>query len=182
MDMKQFEVPADMRKFAEQSVEQARQAFDRFVSAAHEAIADFEDRAQAARSGAMDVGGRAMSFAERNMAASFDFAQKLVKARDVEEVVRLQTEYVKTQVQVLIRVLCEDLPLQAAIDAPRFKICFGGDVALEPGHPLSGSMAPALQKDPGPEGFGSAQVVGWRHGVLDAGADARRGGFARLLP
>jgi gamma-glutamyltranspeptidase/glutathione hydrolase len=88
----------------------------------------------------------------------------------------------QTQVQVLIRVLCEDMPLQAAIDAPRFKICFGGDVALEPGHPLSDSMAPALQKDPGPEGFGSAQVVGWRHGVLDAGADARRGGFARLLP
>lgn len=99
--MKPFEVPADMRKFAEQSVEQAREAFDRFVSAAHGALADFEGRAHAARSGAMDVGGRAMSFAERNMAASFDFAQKLVKARDVEEVIRLQTEYVKAQVQTL---------------------------------------------------------------------------------
>lgn len=99
--MKPFEVPADMRKFAEQSVEQARQAFDRFITAAHEAVADFEGRAQAARSGAMDVGGRAMSFAERNMAASFEFAQKLVKAKDVEEVIRLQTEYVKAQVQAL---------------------------------------------------------------------------------
>jgi hypothetical protein len=43
-------------------------------------------------------------------------------------------------------------------------------------------MAPALQKDPGPEGFGSAQIVGWRHGLLEAGADTRRGGFAHLLP
>jgi phasin len=99
--MKPFEVPADMRKFAEQSMEQARQAFDRFITAAHGAVADFEGRAQAARSGAMDVGGRAMNFAERNMAASFEFAQKLVKARDVEEVIRLQTEYVKAQVQAL---------------------------------------------------------------------------------
>jgi phasin len=99
--MKPFEVPSDMRKFAEQSVEQARQAFDRFISAAHGAVSEFEGRAQAARTGAMDVGGRAMSFAERNMAASFDFAQKLVRARDVEEVIRLQTEYVKAQVQVL---------------------------------------------------------------------------------
>jgi phasin len=99
--MKPFEVPADMRKFAEQSVEQARQAFDRFISAAHEAVADFEGRAQTARSGAMDVGGRAMTFAERNMAASFEFAQQLVKAKDVQEVVRLQTEYVKAQVQAL---------------------------------------------------------------------------------
>lgn len=99
--MKPFEVPADMRKLAEQSVEQARQAFDRFISAAHEAVADFEGRAQAARSGALDVGGRAMGFAERNMAASFDFAQKLVRAKDVEEVIRLQTEYVKAQVATL---------------------------------------------------------------------------------
>jgi phasin len=99
--MKPFEVPADMRKFAEQSVEQARQAFDRFISAAHEAVADFEGRAQTARSGAMDVGGRAMTFAERNMAASFEFAQQLVKAKDVQEVVRLQTEYLKAQVQAL---------------------------------------------------------------------------------
>lgn len=99
--MKPFEVPSDMRKFAEQSVEQARQAFDRFISAAHEAVSEFEGRAQAARTGAMDVGGRAMSFAERNMAASFDFAQKLVRAKDVQEVIRLQTEYVKAQVQAL---------------------------------------------------------------------------------
>jgi gamma-glutamyltranspeptidase/glutathione hydrolase len=88
----------------------------------------------------------------------------------------------QTQVQVLVRVLCEEFPLQAAIDAPRFKICFGGDVALEPGHPLVASMPAALQKDPGPEGFGNAQAVGRPHGILDAGADARRGGFARLLP
>ncbi len=99
--MKPFEVPADMRKFAEQSVAQARQAFDRFVTAAHEAVADFEGRAQAARSGAMDVSGRAMSFAERNMTASFEFAQKLVKAKDVEEVIRLQADYVKAQVEAL---------------------------------------------------------------------------------
>jgi phasin len=99
--MKPFEVPADMRKFAEQSVEQARQAFDRFISAAHGAVAEFEGRAQTARTGAMDVGGRAMSFAERNMAASFEFAQQLVKARNVEEVIRLQTDYVKAQVQAL---------------------------------------------------------------------------------
>jgi phasin len=100
-DLKSFEVPAEMRKFAEQSVEQARQAFDHFVEAAHGAIAAFEGRAQAARTGAMDVGGRAMSFAEQNMAAAFEFAQKLVMARNVEEIVRLQTEYVKAQVQAL---------------------------------------------------------------------------------
>lgn len=99
--MQHFEVPADMRKFAEQSVEQARKAFDGFISAAHQAVNDMEDRAKAARAGAKDVGGLAVSFAERNVASSFDFAQKLVRAKDVEEIMRLQREYVQSQIQVL---------------------------------------------------------------------------------
>ena len=99
--MKSFEVPADMRQLTETSMDQARQAFDRFISAAQQAVTDLEGRTQAARSGAMDVGGRAMNFAERNMSASFEFAQNLVKAKDVEEVIRLQTDYLKAQVQAL---------------------------------------------------------------------------------
>ena len=99
--MQHFEIPPDMRKFAEQSVEQARKAFDGFISAAHQAVNDFEGRAKAAQAGAKDVGGQAMAFAERNVAASFDFAQKLVRAKDVEEIMRLQGEYVKAQMQAL---------------------------------------------------------------------------------
>ncbi len=99
--MKSFEVPADMRKLTETSMDQARQAFDTFITAAQQAVTDLEGRTQAARSGAMDVGGRAMNFAERNMSASFEFAQNLVKAKDVEEVIRLQTDYLKAQVQAL---------------------------------------------------------------------------------
>ena len=98
---KPFEIPADMRKFAEQSMEQARKAFDNFVGAAQQAMNDLEGRAQAARSGAADVSGRAMTFAERNMAASFEFAQNLVRAKTPEDVLRLQTEYVKAQIQAL---------------------------------------------------------------------------------
>jgi phasin len=99
--MKPFEIPTDMRKFAEQSVDQARKAFDSFIAAAHQAVGDIEGRAHAARSGMMEMSGRAMTFAEKNMAESFDFAKNLVKAKDVEEVLRLQTEYVKKQIATL---------------------------------------------------------------------------------
>ncbi len=37
-----FEVPPEMRALAEKSVEQARQAFDGFISAAHQAVSAFE--------------------------------------------------------------------------------------------------------------------------------------------
>ncbi len=99
--MKPFEIPTDMRKFAEQSVDQARKAFDGFIAAAHQAVSEMEGRAHAARSGVMDMSGRAMTFAEKNMAESFDFAKSLVRAKDVEEVLRLQTEYVKKQIAAL---------------------------------------------------------------------------------
>jgi hypothetical protein len=42
-----------------------------------------------------------MSFAQQNIASSFELAQQLVRAKDVEEVLRLQSDYVRKQMQVL---------------------------------------------------------------------------------
>ena len=96
-----FEVPPEMRAFAEKSVEQARQAFDGFISAAHRAVSAFEGQAESARQGAKDVTEKAMGFAESNINSSFDFAQKVVQARNVEDVLKLQADYIKTQMAVL---------------------------------------------------------------------------------
>lgn len=82
----------------------------------------------------------------------------------------------QAQVQILVHLLERGLDPQAAIDEPRFKILLGGEVALEAGHPLAASLPDAANRSPGLEGFGAAQVVGWHHGVLQGGADARRGG------
>jgi phasin len=60
-----------------------------------------EGRASTARTGAKDVGEMAMSFAQRNIMASFEFAQKLVRAKDVQEMMKLQTDYIQTQMQTL---------------------------------------------------------------------------------
>ena len=42
-----------------------------------------------------------MSFAERNVAASFEFAQRLMQAKDAKEVTELQAEYIKSQIAAL---------------------------------------------------------------------------------
>lgn len=96
-----FEIPPEMRAFAEKSVEQARQAFDGFISAAHRAVSAFEGQAESARKGAKDVTEKAIVFAQSNIATSFDFAQRLVQARNVEDVLNLQADYIKTQMQAL---------------------------------------------------------------------------------
>ena len=82
----------------------------------------------------------------------------------------------QAQVQLLIRLVDEALPPQDAVDRPRFKIVGSGDVALESGHPLAEMFPAGLSVDPGPEGYGAAQVVGWSGGTLSGGADHRRHG------
>src|ERR1700739_482082 len=90
-----FQIPPEMRAFAEKSVEQARQAFDGFITAAQRTVSTLEGQATAAQKGARDVRAKAMDFAEQNIASSFDFAQKLLRAKDVKEMLELQGSYVK---------------------------------------------------------------------------------------
>ena len=95
-----FEIPPEMRAFAEKSVEQARQAFDGFMSAAHHALSTFEGQAETARKGAAGVAEKAMIFAQQNITSSFELAEQLVNANDIQEVMKLQADYIKRQLQV----------------------------------------------------------------------------------
>ena len=97
--MSSFEIPADMRRIAETSVAQAKQAFEGFMTAAQEAVSRMESHTAAAHAGASDASRKAMAFASHNVAASFAFAQKLAQARDVEEVMRLQADFLRSQMQ-----------------------------------------------------------------------------------
>jgi phasin len=99
--MGNFEIPPEMRNVAEHSVVQARQAFDHFMSAAQKAATQLESQTAAARAGAKDAGEKMMEFAERNVTSSFDFAQRLVRAKDLDEMVKLQTEFVRAQMEAL---------------------------------------------------------------------------------
>jgi len=121
--MGNFEIPAEMRRIAEQSMQQAQRAFEGFINAAQQAAGEVESHANRARAGTRDVTEKAMSFAERNVAASFDFAQKLVRARDLDEVMRLQREYIQAQIQALNEQAKEigQTVSKAAMDAARPK-------------------------------------------------------------
>jgi phasin len=96
-----FEIPAEMRIFAEKSVEQAKQAFDSFISATRHAVSTAENQATSAQTGVKEVGEMAVRFTQRNIASSFEFAQKLVQAKDSAEVMAVHADYVKSQVAAL---------------------------------------------------------------------------------
>ncbi|MDR3423336.1 MAG: phasin family protein [Xanthobacteraceae bacterium] len=97
----QFAMPNEVRAFVEQSVAQARTAFDGIVQAANTAVSQWQSQAHAARAGASEIAHKSMAYAEQNMTATFDFAQKLMKAKDPTEVVRLQSEYLSHQMKTL---------------------------------------------------------------------------------
>ncbi len=92
-----FDIPDQMRQAADKSVEQAKQAFDQFMEATQKAVAKAEGTVKSVRDGAAEVNRQTMAFIEENLAASFDLAQNLVRARTVEEVAALQQEFLRRQ-------------------------------------------------------------------------------------
>jgi phasin len=120
----QFAIPPEMRAFAEQSVAQARKAFDGFIEAANKAMGQMHGHAQAAQSASTEIAHKSMTYAEQNVAASFDFAQKLLHAKDAAEVMGLQSQYLSRQMQALSTQV-QDLGQSAAkivVDAAKPKI------------------------------------------------------------
>lgn len=112
-----FQIPNEMQAFAEKSMEQAKQAFDSFITATRQAVNTAETQAATARNGVKETGELAMRFAERNMTASFDFAQRLMRAKDPQELAALHAEYVKAQVDALTE-QARELSRQATKMAP----------------------------------------------------------------
>jgi phasin len=96
-----FAVPPELRAFAEQGVTQTRKALEGFIQAANQAVGQAHGQAQAAHSSANEIAQKSVSYAEKNVAATFDFAQKLLHAKDAGEVMGLQSEYLSRQMQTL---------------------------------------------------------------------------------
>jgi phasin len=97
----QFAIPNEVRAFAEQSVTQARKAFEGFIEAANKAVGQLQGQTAAAHSAASEIAQKSMTYAEQNVASTFEFAQKLMSARDTADLMRLQSEYLSRQMQTL---------------------------------------------------------------------------------
>ena len=94
-------VPPEMRKFAEQSVQQAKKAFDELMTATQRAVSTFEGHASSAQTAAIELQRKVVGYSERNVSASLEFAQNLLRAKSPEDVMKLHADYVKTQMQTL---------------------------------------------------------------------------------
>jgi phasin len=118
-----FEMPKEMRSMAEASVQQARKTFEKFLSGAEQAAGSMEERGASVRAGAKDIGTKAIAFAEKNVQSSLDYAQSLLHAKDLTEVMRLHREFVQAQMRTLAEQATEmgETVSRAAMDAAKPK-------------------------------------------------------------
>ncbi len=96
-----FEIPQQLRELAEKNVEQATAAYGQFMDAMTQAM-DMWWKAMPPNemtSGFKGIQERAIRFAKQNAEAGFTLASSLANAKDLQDVLALQTHYAQTQMQ-----------------------------------------------------------------------------------
>jgi hypothetical protein len=94
-----FDVPQQFRELAEQNVEQASAAYGQFMDAVAQAMGMWWGALppNEMTSGFKAVQDRAVRFAKQNAEAGFALANSLANAKDIQDVLALQTHYAQSQ-------------------------------------------------------------------------------------
>ena len=81
------------REFAEQTLNQSKVAWDGFLKASNKIAKTFEGQSSAIRE-------QTTALTEKALSNSVDFGQKCLRAKEPDELVRLQTEFMAQQAQI----------------------------------------------------------------------------------
>jgi phasin len=96
-----FEVPEQMRAFAEKGVSQARDSYAKFKDAAESHNGAIEAFFANASKGAGEYSAKVMEFMKANTTANLDFAQQLLGIKSPSEALELWTAHSRKQVETL---------------------------------------------------------------------------------
>ncbi len=96
-----FEVPEQMRAFAEKGVSQARDNYAKFKDAAETQNVTIEAVFTNASKGASEYTTKLMEFMKTNTTATLDFAQELLSIKSPAEAMELWSSHARKQVQAL---------------------------------------------------------------------------------
>ena len=92
-----FEVPEQMRAFAEKGVSQARDSYAKFKDAAETHNGTIEAVFTTASKGVSEYSAKLMEIMKANTSASLDFAQELIGVKSPTEAIELWTAHAKKQ-------------------------------------------------------------------------------------
>jgi len=96
-----FEVPEQMRAFAEKGVSQARDNYAKFKDAAESHNGTIEAVFTCASKGASAYSAKVMEFVKANTTSALDFAQELLGVKSPSEALELWTTHTRKQFETL---------------------------------------------------------------------------------
>ena len=132
-EIPKMEIPAAFREFAEKSVSQAKENYEKMKSAAEEATDVLEDTYATATKGVSEYGLKVIETARENTNATFDFYSSLMTVKSYSDVVELSTAHARKQFETLTAQTKELAALAQK-------------VATETAEPIKGSVTKVFQK------------------------------------
>ena len=95
-----FDIPQELRQLAEQNVERVRQLYLQFIEGVAQTMAVWgTPSSNSITPGFSRVRARTVKFAKENADAAFKLAREVAKAKDLQELLGLQTRYVQSQMR-----------------------------------------------------------------------------------
>ena len=100
-EIPKVEMPAAFREFAERGVAQCKDTYEKMKAAAEEATDVLETTYSTATKGASDYGMKVIETARINTNSAFDFANELIAAKTLSEVIELSSAHARKQFEAL---------------------------------------------------------------------------------
>ena len=100
-EMPKMEVPAAFREFAEKSVSQCKDNWEKMKAATEEATGVIEDSYATASKGCSDYGLKVIEAARANTNAAFDYARELLDVKSFSEVIEISTAHARKQFETV---------------------------------------------------------------------------------
>jgi phasin len=102
-EIPKVEMPAAFREFAERGVAQAKDTYEKMKAVAEEATDVLETTYSTASKGASDYGLKMIEAARVNTNAAFDFANEMITAKSLSEVIELSSAHARKQFETLTK-------------------------------------------------------------------------------
>lgn len=97
----QFEIPEELRQLAEDNVERARKLYLQYMEGVSQAMRVWSTSPSDTASPTFnEVRERAIKITRENADAAFKLAKDVANAKDLQELVTLQTRYVQSQMKL----------------------------------------------------------------------------------
>jgi len=88
-----------MREMAQTTLDKAKDAVSKYMAESQKLREKADSGVRATYSTAKEMNDKAVAFAEANVAAGFDLAQKLLRAKDPQEMGAVYQNYLKEQME-----------------------------------------------------------------------------------